>query len=268
MHAAAPTSTCVTAAPSRMRAVQLRRQAQRDGRRALGHAQALPGLLVVEAGGAGRRRLAQLGQQRRALDRAGREPEVEERALANDSRGRPARPQPVGQRGAVERGRVGVRPRVVGVDGTGERAERRLEAPGLGPLGRREPLAAAHALAQERRPLAVGVDVALLDRQAELLGQPEVGPLERARQLAAELDATAVGQVGLLDAAAHAVARLEHEHVGAAEGEVAGGGQPGEAGAEDEHVVGAHAAAFVRTRRLAGDGVEGERALGPDEDRG
>jgi hypothetical protein len=172
-------------------------------------------LLVVEAGRAGRGRLAQLGQQRCALDRAAREAEVEQRALAHHRRRRAVRAQPAGERDAVEPRRVGMRPRVVGVDGRRQRAERRLEPVGGRALGGGEPLAAAHALVQRRRPLARLVDVAAFDGQGELLRQPQVRPLERPRDLAAELHAAPVGQVDMLDAPADPVARLEDEHVGA-----------------------------------------------------
>ena len=44
------------------------------------------------------------------------------------------------------------------------------------------------------------------------------------------------GELELLHAPADAVARLEHEHVGAARGEVARGREAGQPGAEDEDV--------------------------------
>ena len=70
--------------------------------------------------------------------------------------------------------------------------------------------------------------------------------MERADDLAAELDEAAVGKRRLLDAAAGPVARLEDEDVGAAAGEVARGGQAGQTGAEDQDVVLAHREVLLR----------------------
>ena len=60
--------------------------------------------------------------------------------------------------------------------------------------------------------------------------------MHRADDLAAELHGTAVVDPQLLDAAADAFTRLEHDHVGSAGREVACRGEPGEPGAEDEDV--------------------------------
>ena len=61
--------------------------------------------------------------------------------------------------------------------------------------------------------------------------------MERAHDLAAELDDAPVVQHRLLDAAARPVARLEHLDVGARGGQVARGGQAGQPRAEHEHVA-------------------------------
>ena len=58
-----------------------------------------------------------------------------------------------------------------------------------------------------------------------------------ADDLAAQLDAPAVGELDLLDPAAHPVARLEDRDRGAAGLEVAGGAEPGEPGADDDDVT-------------------------------
>ena len=65
-----------------------------------------------------------------------------------------------------------------------------------------------------------------------------------AHHLAAELDAASVGQLDLLDPAADPVACLEHGHGGSAGGQVAGGDEPGEPGADDDH-VGLHRSSTV-----------------------
>ena len=61
--------------------------------------------------------------------------------------------------------------------------------------------------------------------------------MERAHDLAAELDHAPVVEHRLLDAAARPVARLEHLDVGARGGQVARGGQARQPGAEHEHVA-------------------------------
>ena len=70
--------------------------------------------------------------------------------------------------------------------------------------------------------------------------------------LAAELHQPAVRQLGLLDAAAGAVARLEHDHVGAGRGEVARGRQAREPGAQHGDVVAAHSASRQATSSRSG----------------
>ncbi len=61
--------------------------------------------------------------------------------------------------------------------------------------------------------------------------------MEGADELAAQLDHAAVVEHGLLDAPAGPVARLEQLDVGAGGRQVARRGEPGQAGAEDEHVA-------------------------------
>src|SRR5262249_49774593 len=79
-------------------------------------------------------------------------------------------------------------------------------------------------------------DVARLERQSELFDEREVGGVEGADDLAAELDWAAAADVDLLDTPADAIARLESDHVGARRGEIARGDETGEAGAEDNDV--------------------------------
>ncbi len=61
--------------------------------------------------------------------------------------------------------------------------------------------------------------------------------MERAHDLAAELDHAPVVEHRLLDATARPVARLEHLDVGARGDQVARGGQAGQPRAEHEHVA-------------------------------
>ena len=103
--------------------------AERDRRRPLRHPQALPDLVGVEAVRADGGLLAQVGEQRRALDGLGREREHRHVAQPDDARA--ARPPPAATAPTESRSSrvgVGVRPRVVRVDGRGQRAERRLGA--------------------------------------------------------------------------------------------------------------------------------------------
>jgi hypothetical protein len=131
-------------------------------------------------------------------------------------------------------------PRVGGVERRGE-----PHAGGLDPLGvldvrgreERRPLPLAGTLGEVPAHHARLGDVAGLDLEPELRGQREVGGVEGADQLAAELDDAAVVEHRLLDAPAGPVARLEHEHVGAGGREVARGSEACQPGAEDQDVV-------------------------------
>ena len=86
--------------------------------------------------------------------------------------------------------------------------------------------------------------------------------MEGPDDLAAELHEPAVGQLGLLDPAAGAVAGLEHDHVDALRREVARGRQAGQTRAHDHHVVLAHARA-PRRARLCGRGARCQASYAP-----
>jgi hypothetical protein len=75
------------------------------------------------------------------------------------------------------------------------------------------------------------------DGQAQLLGKTQVRLVKRADHLAAELDDAAVGQCGLLDAPTRAVARFEHQHVGARLHQVACRTEAREPGAHHHNVI-------------------------------
>jgi hypothetical protein len=131
-------------------------------------------------------------------------------------------------------------PRVGRVDLPGERDERRLDAAHVGHVGVREagrPLALPGLLREvpARQPRLD--HVAGLGLQPQLLGEREVRGVERADQLAAALHDAAVVEHRMLDASARAVARLEHEHVGAGRGEVAGRAEPRQPRSEHQHVA-------------------------------
>ena len=126
----------------------------------------------------------------------------------------------------VERDRVRVRPRVVRVDGRGERGELVLDAAACCG-GRRSRTTSGRrrrtCLVQNVGQLARLGDVARDQGEAELGDQLLVGGVRVADHLPAELDDAAVVERDLLDAAADPVAGLEDEHVGSARHEVAGG---------------------------------------------
>ena len=73
--------------------------------------------------------------------------------------------------------------------------------------------------------------------ETKLLDEAVVGPLVRPDHLPAELHEAPVGQRRLLNPPARPVARLEHHHVRSARGQVPGGGEPGQAAAQHDHVV-------------------------------
>ena len=85
-----------------------------------------------------------------------------------------------------------------------------------------------------------------------------------AHHLATELDAAAVGELDLLDAAADPGPRLEHRDLCSACLEVARGGQPGQTGAHDHDVRTAHVSttADPRIRRSPGPVLPLERGPG------
>jgi hypothetical protein len=133
-----------------------------------------------------------------------------------------------------------VRPRVVGVDGPRERAElvrKRCEARAIGTVHPWEAVADMAAVGEHpgvlTRELGKGRD----DREAELLGETQVRLVKRAHHLAAELHDASIGQGRLLDAAAGAVPRLQHQDVRARVHQIACGAQAGQSGAHDNHVA-------------------------------
>jgi hypothetical protein len=75
--------------------------------------------------------------------------------------------------------------------------------------------------------------------------------VERAHEFPAELHHPPVVELELLHPPADALSRLQHEHVDPARDEVARRAQPGQARAEDEDVVVAHAAAPASSRPAA-----------------
>ena len=145
-----------------------------------------------------------------------------------------------------------MRPRVVGVDGRGERAELRLGGVVRGALRLGEPVAQHASSGQHPGVLARQRRERVDQREPQLVDQAAVGGVARPDHLAAELHEPAVGQLRLLDAPAGAVARLEHHDVGAAGGQVAGGRQAGEPGAQDRDVVAAHNASRQATSSRSG----------------
>ena len=219
---------------------ELRAHAQGDLGRAFGDLEALPQVVRVEALVSDRRRLAQLGEKRRPLARAGRERERARLDRAQRRRQRVDRAQPARPGHAVEARRVGMRPRVVRIDGGDELAEQPLDTLVVGALlGRVEReavLRATHAVRQVVGRRTGDGRVRRIERQPELLDEPEVGGVRRPDQLAAELHRASVVHRDLLDPPSDPVARLEHEHVGAAEHEIARGGEPGQPGADDHDV--------------------------------
>ena len=90
---------------------------------------------------------------------------------------------------------------------------------------------------QIERLRALLAEIARLEREPELLDEPEVRRVDAADDLAAELRRAATVDIQLLHAPADAIARLEDGHVRAPRGEVARGGQAGEPGPEHEHVA-------------------------------
>ena len=146
---------------------------------------------------------------------------------------------PGAERQAVQPFGVRVTPGIVGIDGPREGPERlfaaliRGQIPGIEP---RRVLAQEDALGEPPRGGAGERRVGRFDRQAQLRGQFQVRGVELRDDLAAHLQRSAVGELNLFDAAAGAIARLQHDHVHARAHQVPRAGEPGEAGSQDEHV--------------------------------
>ena len=173
------------------------------------------------------------------LDRAVGERERAGRKTADHGRVRVDGAEPAIERDTVEPGRVGMRPGIVGVDRGDERAVEALDPLVVGPLGRRREgpvLRADDALEEVVRRQSREAGIARLEREPELLHEAEVGGVERPHHLAAQLNRSPLVNAELLDAAAGPIARLEHDDVGAAGGQVARGSEAGEARTEHEHV--------------------------------
>ena len=147
--------------------------------------------------------------------------------------------QPPVDREPVEPVRVGMAPRVAGIDGARQLTGQAGQPLGVGPLGvghPRQVVAHVDAVDEVGRHLAGLGDIARAERQAQLGDELEIRRVELADQLAAELDQTAVGKRCLLHPAAGPVARLEHEHVDAGPVQIPGSREAGETCADDEDV--------------------------------
>ena len=140
-----------------------------------------------------------------------------------------------------------MRPRVVGIDAGGECAELLLGRRVARALGVVEPVAHHAPVREHPRVLAGQRGEGVDEREPQLVDEPAVGGVRRPDDLAAQLHEPAVRELGLLDAPAGAVARLEHDDVDAGAGEVARRGQAGEAGAQHGDVMAAHAGAQSRS---------------------
>ena len=207
--------------------------------RALGHAEGLPARLVVEAVSAGGGLLAQLGQQRGALDRVGAERERHRLGQAQHPGSRPHRAHPRAHAQRVEPRGVGMAPGVGGIHAARKRGQLAVHAREILEVGRVHPgrvVADRDALVRAPRVGEAERRIAGLDREPELGRQLEVGVLPFGGQLPAQLHRAPVGQPLLLHAAARALAGLEHDHVGACPRQVARGGQPGQSGADHDGV--------------------------------
>ena len=222
-----------------------------DLRAALRHLHRLPELVRVEAVVADRSGLAQLGQQRRALDRPVGErqrPDVEHA----HRRGQGVhRAQPVADRGVVEPAGIGVRPRVVRVDGRAQLAERAPRPARSPPAPPRSRTGTPRGSARRLRAGRTSSGPPRRDSSARASSpSSSTSPRYEVWTLPTTSPPSWAGRppsnVELLHAPADAVARLEHGHVGAARGEVARGGQAGEPGPEHEQV--AHSASGCRIR--------------------
>ena len=152
----------------------------------------------------------------------------------------PTLTQEVADTELVEPVQVGMGERVGGVDPGDELLHRRLDLLVGGDVGvgvPRRPRTHVDGLGDLTGDLARLGDVGRHQCQPELGHQPEVGGVRVADHLATQLDAPAVGELGLLDPAPHAVTGLEHRDARAAGLEVSGGGETGQSRA-DHHDVG------------------------------
>ncbi len=213
---------------------------RREAAAAVREPETLPGPVVAHRTPHGRCR-PQLCQHREPLDRPGGGREGVELGQPICAAGRVAAPQEVAQREPVEPLCVRMRPGVRRVDLCGEAVELRRDAPRALPVVLVQPGLAEHDAVDEVVGRLAGlVDVARHELEVELGRQAEVVAVQLACQLAAELDDASVRESLLLDPSAHAVARLDDEHVRSRPGEVVRAGEPGQPGAHDDDVVAGH----------------------------
>jgi hypothetical protein len=203
--------------------------------------------------GVEQRQLARLGGQRAAH----RGPQPGPRALGGDAGLQPAlhrlrvpRRRLVGGPRRLRRHRGGHRVQLTDGQAHGHRGAR---------VAGREPAVVALGAAVAE----LGVQPAVPGREggdAKALGQRRDAVLGGADPLAAVVDRRPVGRRQRQRAAADPVAGLQHQHLGAARGQVAGRHQPGEPGADHHHVqvcCGGH------RRSSLGGGREGARPHSP-----
>ncbi len=210
------------------------------GGRPLGDLEVLPLLHVVGADAATHRDLARVGEHALPLDGPVGEAQVHQLQRPQHRRGGARVAQEVAHAELVEPMQVGTGERVVGVDARDHLLDALLHH-----LVRREVelveprrrLPDVDGLGHLTGDLAGLHDVRRDEGQPELRDQAEVAGVGMADDLAAELHAASVGQLHLLDPPAHPPPGLEHHDVGAPEREVAGGAQPGQPGADHDHVV-------------------------------
>jgi hypothetical protein len=133
-----------------------------------------------------------------------------------------------------------VRPRVVRVDALRQRAELVRQRCKARPVGVAHPgEVVAHVAPVREHPgvLTGQLGKGRHDGEPELLRETEVRLVEGTDHLAAELNDAAVGQGGLLHAAAGPVAGLDDEHVRARIHKIACCAEAGEPGAHDHNVA-------------------------------
>jgi hypothetical protein len=195
-----------------------------------------------------------VGEQLEAAGRAQVEGDVEQRHLlglrtpdgsAGDSQQplrlraqhRPVDPR--GEAGRVEASGGAPLPGGLGVDAPRQPVELAQAAVDVEQGERVEPRDRAAVAAkaavepQQVRPLGVGRERLDPDLGGER-GDPVLG---RPDPLPAHLDHPSLAEVGVDRPPADPVARLEHQRLGSGRGERPGGGEPGEAGADDDHPV-------------------------------
>jgi hypothetical protein len=191
---------------------------------------------VAAAGGL----LAQVGQQRGALDRVDREQERHGIGLADHARPGAHRAHPGADAQRVEPGGFGMAPGVVGIHPAREHGQLGVQAREVlqvGPVHPGREVADTYAFARAPGVGQVQRGVAGLERQAQLGRQLGVGELPFGGQLTAELHGAPVRQPFLLQPATRALARFQHDHVHAGAGQIARRPQTGQPGPRHHDVV-------------------------------